>query len=86
MVSLDRVAELIKAELGDAEVQVRDLTGGGDHLEAIVVSPQFEGMSLVKQHQLVYGALKTEMASEAIHALALQTYTPTKWATVSQTQ
>ncbi|MGC9503261.1 BolA family protein [Baaleninema sp.] len=85
MVSLDRVAELIKTELSDAEVQVRDLTGGGDHLEAIVVSEQFQGLSLVKQHQLVYSALQNEMASETIHALALKTYTPEKWATVSQT-
>lgn len=84
MVSLDRVAEIIRTELGDAEVQVRDLTGGGDHLEAVVVSPKFEGLPLVKQHQLVYGALRDEMASEAIHALALKTYTPDKWAAASQ--
>ncbi|MDC0835676.1 hypothetical protein AY599_08000 [Leptolyngbya valderiana BDU 20041] len=84
MVSLDRVAELIRTELGDADVQVRDLTGGGDHLEAIVVSEKFQGLSLVKQHQLVYSALQKEMASEAIHALALKTYTPERWATASQ--
>ena len=45
MVSLDRVADIIRTELGDAEVQVRDLTGGGDHLEALVVSPKFDGLS-----------------------------------------
>ncbi|NMG59879.1 BolA family transcriptional regulator [Geitlerinema sp. P-1104] len=84
MVSLDRVADIIRTELGDAEVQVRDLTGGGDHLEALIVSPRFEGLSLVQQHQLVYGALRSELASEAIHALALKTYTPDKWAATSQ--
>ncbi|KPQ40304.1 MAG: BolA family protein [Phormidium sp.] len=84
MVSLDRVADIIRTELGEAEVQVRDLTGGGDHLEAVVVSPKFAGLSLVKQHQLVYGALRGELASEAIHALALKTYTPEKWAAAGQ--
>ena len=82
MVSLEQVKQLIESSLGDAQVEVRDL-GGGDHLEAIVVSAKFEGLNLVKQHQLVYSALKQELASEAIHALALKTYTPEKWAAVS---
>jgi acid stress-induced BolA-like protein IbaG/YrbA len=81
MVSLEQVKQLIDRELDATHVEVRDLTGGGDHLEAIVVSPKFEGLNLVKQHQLVYSALKTELASEAIHALALKTYTPDKWQT-----
>ncbi|MBE9128881.1 MULTISPECIES: BolA family protein [unclassified Coleofasciculus] len=79
MISLEQVEAMIKAELPDAQVQVQDLTGGGDHLQAIVVSSQFEGKGLVKQHQLVYGALRQAMATEAIHALALKTYTPEAW-------
>ena len=79
MVSLKEVENLIKVKLPDAEVMVKDLTGGGDHLEATVVSSEFEGITLVKQHQLIYSALKEQMASEAIHALALKTYTPQKW-------
>lgn len=85
MISPEQVKSAIEAALTDARVQVRDLTGGGDHYEAIVISPDFEGKSLVKQHQLVYGALKAEMASEAIHALALKTYTPETWKAVEQT-
>lgn len=84
MISPEQVETMIKAELPDAQVQVQDLTGGGDHLQAIVVSSQFEGKSLVKQHQLVYGALQQAMASEAIHALALKTYTPASWQATSQ--
>jgi len=75
MISLDQVKTLIQAQLPDAEVLVQDL-GGGDHLEAVVVSAQFAGKSRVQQHQLVYGALSDALASEAIHALALQTSTP----------
>lgn len=79
MVSPEQVKVTIEAALADAQVLVRDLTGGGDHYEAIVISSDFEGKSLIKQHQLVYSALKAEMASEAIHALALKTYTPQSW-------
>lgn len=79
MISQEQVEATIKAALPDAQVQIQDLTGGGDHLQAIVVSSQFEGKSLVQQHQLVYGALRQEMATEAIHALAIKTYTPETW-------
>lgn len=82
MVSLEQVKTTIQQEIADAQVFVKDLTGGGDHLEAIVISSQFEGKTIVKQHQLVYGALQSELKSEAIHALALKTYTPEVWQTM----
>jgi acid stress-induced BolA-like protein IbaG/YrbA len=85
MISLEQVKTMIKNQLPDAEVKVQDLTGGGDHLEAIVISSEFEGKTRVKQHQMVYGALQDAMASEAIHALALKTYTPTAWEKAGQT-
>ena len=77
MVPPDQVRAAITQALPDARVEVEDLTGGGDHLQVTVVSTAFDGLSRVKQHQLVYGALRSELASEAIHALALQTSTPT---------
>ncbi len=83
MVSLKQVEGTIKENLPDAQVFVKDLTGGGDHLEATVISAEFDGKTRVKQHQMVYAALKQEMASEAIHALALKTYTPEAWEAVS---
>ncbi|NJL45818.1 MAG: BolA family transcriptional regulator [Leptolyngbyaceae cyanobacterium SM2_3_12] len=82
MISPDQVTSMIQAGLPDADVQVQDLTGGGDHYQVVVVSSQFEGRSLVQQHQLVYGAVREAMSSEAIHALALKTYTPEDWASV----
>ena len=77
MVHPDQVRAAITQALPDARVEVEDLTGGGDHLQVTVVSTAFDGLSRVKQHQLVYGALRSELASEAIHALAFQTSTPT---------
>ncbi|MEY2645076.1 MAG: hypothetical protein RLZZ611_1725 [Cyanobacteriota bacterium] len=76
MVHPDQVRAAISQVIPDASVAVEDLTGGGDHLKVTVVSSAFAGLSRVKQHQLVYGALRSELASEAIHALALQTSTP----------
>jgi stress-induced morphogen len=76
MVQPDEVRAAIRRALPDAAVEVEDLTGGGDHLQVRVVSGAFAGLTRVKQHQLVYGALRSELASEAIHALALQTSLP----------
>ncbi len=76
MVNPDHVKAAIGRALPDAAVEVEDLTGGGDHLQVKVVSSAFTGLNRIKQHQLVYGALSQELASEAIHALALQTSTP----------
>ena len=69
------VINLIKQKIADSEVFVESLKGD-DHLQVTVISSEFNGLSLVKQHQLVYSALKEELASEAIHALALKTGTP----------
>jgi stress-induced morphogen len=76
MVHPEQVREAICRALPDAAVEVEDLTGGGDHLQVKVVSTAFTGLPRVRQHQLVYGALRSELASEAIHALAVQTSIP----------
>ena len=71
----NEVINLIKRKIVDSEVLVENLKGD-DHIQVTVISSQFNGLSLVKQHQLVYSALKEELASESIHALALKTKTP----------
>ena len=75
MATKREVINLIKQKIVDSEVYVENLKGD-DHLQVTVISSEFNGLSLVKQHQLVYSALKEELASEAIHALALKTETP----------
>jgi stress-induced morphogen len=59
----------------DAQVEIIDLAGDGDHYKAVVVSEAFRGMPRVRQHQLVYKALQGRMGGE-LHALALETRTP----------
>ncbi len=84
MISPNQVEDMIKTALPDAQVQIQDLTGGGDHYQAVVVSSEFAGKTLVQQHQMVYGAVRQAMSSEAIHALALKTYTPEDWVATNQ--
>ena len=74
MITKSKVISLITNHLPDSIVEVENLKGN-DHLQVTVISSKFNGLSLVKQHQLVYSALKEELASEAIHALALKTET-----------
>lgn len=59
----------------DGQVAVDDLAGDGDHYRARITSAQFKGLSRVRQHQLVYAALKGAMGGE-LHALALETSAP----------
>jgi stress-induced morphogen len=69
------IEALIRAAFPDARVAVEDLAGDGDHYAASVVSERFRGMPRVKQHQMVYAALRGRVGGE-LHALALQTSAP----------
>ena len=65
----------IKAALPDADIEIRDLAGDGDHWAASVVSESFRGKTRVQQHKMVYDSLQGDMGG-ALHALALQTSIP----------
>jgi stress-induced morphogen len=69
------IEALIKARFPDAEVEIRDLAGDGDHYAAHVVSAAFKGKTRVQQHQMVYEALQGRMGG-VLHALALTTGVP----------
>ena len=72
------IAELeasLREAFPDAEIHVDDLAGDGDHYRARIRSVVFRGLSRIKQHQMVYGALKGRMGGE-LHALALETSVP----------
>ena len=76
MVTKSEVINLITKKLPNSKVLVENIKGN-DHLQVTVIASEFNGLSLIKQHQLIYSALKEQLASEAIHALALKTETPT---------
>jgi stress-induced morphogen len=75
MPTAEELKTRIEAALPGAAASVEDLTGGGDHFRAEVVSHQFEGLSRIEQHQLVYGIFGDEVGG-AIHALSIKTSTP----------
>jgi stress-induced morphogen len=70
--AMSEIERMIREALPDARVEVRDLAGDGNHYAATVVSSAFAGKSRVRQHQIVYEALKGRMGGE-LHALALTT-------------
>ena len=70
------IKEMIESGLPGADVVV--IGDDGTHFEARIVSDQFEGLSMVKQHQMVYKTLGEKMGTD-IHALSFQTYTPEQW-------
>ena len=54
MPSAAELKERIEGALPGASAQVEDLTGGGDHFRAEVVSDRFAGLSSIDRHRLVY--------------------------------
>ena len=66
----------LRAAFPDADIAIDDLAGDGDHYRARITSSAFTGLNRVRQHQLVYAALKGKVGGE-LHALALETATPT---------
>ena len=69
------IKEMIESGIPGADVVV---DGDGCSLQARIVSEQFQGISMVKQHQMVYETLGEKIGAD-IHALSLKTYTPEEW-------
>jgi acid stress-induced BolA-like protein IbaG/YrbA len=75
MVTPESIKQGIESGLACEHVEV---SGDGQHFEALVVSTAFEGRGRVQRHQLVYAALGERMREE-IHALSMRTLTPGEW-------
>ena len=77
MISSDQIKESIEALLPCEWIQVEG--EDGRHFNAVIVSAQFVGKTMVQQHQLVYRSLCERMKND-IHALSMKTFTPEQWA------
>lgn len=75
MADLAELKRLIEDALPGATADLID-QGGGDHLAAQVIAPQFAGMPRIAQHRLVYAAVQHRIDDGSIHALALRTRAP----------
>ena len=72
----DQIETMIAAGLACDHLTV---DGDGRHWQAVVVSPQFEGLRLITRHQKVYATLGEKMANDEVHALSMKTFTPAEW-------
>ena len=74
----DEIAEMIRAAIPDAQVEITDLAGDGNHFAAEVVDESFRSLNRVQQQRAVYAALQGRMdgPAGALHALALTTKAP----------
>jgi stress-induced morphogen len=75
MPSAEDLKRRIEDALPGATAEVEDLTGGGDHFRAEIVSDRFSGLSRIEQHRLVYDVFGDEVGGP-IHALSIKTSTP----------
>ncbi len=71
-----QIEERLAQALQLAEVYVKT---DGSHYQVVAVGDCFEGLSRVKQQQLVYAPLMDDIASGAIHALQIKAFTPVQW-------
>jgi acid stress-induced BolA-like protein IbaG/YrbA len=72
MADTAEIKTLLHDALPGAEVSVTDMQGG-DHLYAHVKAPQFDGLSLIAQHKLVYAPVQHLIDDGSIHALKIKT-------------
>ncbi|KLV06193.1 cell division protein BolA [Photobacterium aquae] len=74
---VSEIKQILESALELDEVIVK---GDGSHYEVIAVGAMFEGMNRVKKQQAIYSPLMGHIATNAIHALSIKTYTPEEWA------
>ena len=75
MPTADELKTRIEEAIPGSQARVEDLTGGGDHFRAEVVSDRFDGLSRIDQHKLIYDVFGDDVGGP-IHALSLKTSTP----------
>jgi stress-induced morphogen len=75
MPTTDELKQRIEAAIPGANVEVVDLTGGGDHFRAVVIASEFAELSRIQQHRRVYDVFGPDIGGP-IHALSLETRQP----------
>ena len=74
----DEIKNLIEAGIPESKAIV---SGEEGKYEATVICDCFDGLSMVKEHQLVYATLKEHIASGVVHALSIKAFTTQEWQT-----
>jgi len=79
--TIEELVLKIQKALPGADVYAQDLTGAGNHFEAVVVSDALVGKSRLQRHRLVMDPFLEDMKGP-LHALTIKTYTQEEWANV----
>ena len=74
----NKIKDILKNKIKDSKIFIQDMNGQNNHFSLIVISEEFEGLSIIKQHQIIYNALSS-MITKEIHALQIKTFTWDKW-------
>ena len=69
----DTIQQLIASHMPDATVEV---SGSEGKFVANVTSDEFEGLSPIKRHKLVYACVNDQIVSGELHALTIVAKTP----------
>jgi|TARA_A100001015_G_scaffold175467_1_gene195167 stress-induced morphogen len=69
---VEEIKKLIKKEIPDAIIEIKDLMGDNNHYSAKITSKIFNNLNKIEQHKLVYKSLKGKMGGE-LHALSITT-------------
>jgi stress-induced morphogen len=72
MITTEQIKQKIQSSIKGADVVVEDLRGDQKHYGVDVIASEFEGKTIIQQHQMIYDALGLEM-KEKIHALRIKT-------------
>lgn len=79
----ETVKQRIEAGIPGCEARV---DGDGSHFQAVVISPEFAGLSPVKKQKMVYATVNDAITSGELHALTIKAYTPDEWERASKLQ
>ena len=80
----NRIEELIKSQLKVSTIEIIDFSAqheghkgneGGGHFQAVIISNDFKGLTLIQRHQKIYSILG-DLLKKEIHAFSMKTYTP----------
>ena len=73
-----KIKDILKNKIKNSKVFIQDMNGNQDHFSVMVISSEFENLSIINQHKMIYDALGTMVTNE-IHALQIKTFTLEQW-------
>ncbi|MGQ7246934.1 BolA family protein [Halomonas sp. V046] len=75
------VKALLESRVEGCEFHIQ---GEGCNFQVVAVGERFGELSPVKRQQVIYSALAEEIASGALHAVSIKTYTPSQWQSAAE--